>query len=334
MARPIDEFLLAWNSLSGSAEQEGWRSIPVTPAGPCVLQAGRRFPGNEESLLAGFSPARIPAAEKLPEGRGFSVERVDPHGDGNTWLALTRRESGSVDLFATMVCDVTGAMDAEAASGEERLLRVFLGRVRAWQEFMRKGAQALSPEAEIGLIGELSFLGAIAEAGLPAALAVEAWVGPLDGVQDFEIGTGAVEVKATVSTMGFPAKVGSLEQLDDSVRQPLFVAGARLSQTESGQNLPEFVDAVRRVLKGDPEAERLFDERLLAAGYFDAHADRYPRRFVLAGTKVVQVADGFPRITHGTAPAGVMRAIYEIDLDKAPGENLGTQGALKRLGAL
>ena len=55
MARPIDEFLLAWNSLSGSAEQDGWRSIPVTPAGPCVLQAGRRFPGNEESLLAGFS---------------------------------------------------------------------------------------------------------------------------------------------------------------------------------------------------------------------------------------------------------------------------------------
>src|SRR5512139_3347892 len=126
MARPIDEFLLAWDSLSGSAEQEGWRSIPVTPAGPCVLQAGRRFPGNEESLLAGFSSARIPAAEKLPEGRGFSVERVDPHGDGNTWLALTRRESGSVELFATMVCDVTGAMDAEAASGEERLLRVFL----------------------------------------------------------------------------------------------------------------------------------------------------------------------------------------------------------------
>lgn len=334
MARPIDEFVLAWKSLSGSMEEEGWRSIPVAPVGPCVLQAGRRFPGNEESLLTGFSSAKIPAAEKLPEGRGFSVERVDPHGDGKTWLALTRRESGSVELFSTMVCDVTGAMDAEAASGEERLLRVFLGRVRAWQEFMRKGAQALGPEAEIGLIGELTFLGAIVEAGVPAPLAVDAWVGPLDGIQDFEIGTGAVEVKATVSTAGFPAKIGSLEQLDDSVRQPLFVAGARLSQMESGQNLPEFVDAVRQAIKGDSEAERLFAERLLAAGYFDAHADRYPRRFVLASTKVIEVANGFPRITPGTAPAGIKWVIYEIDLDKAPGEILDPEGALKRLGAL
>lgn len=334
MARPIDEFILAWKSLSGSTEEEGWRSIPVAPVGPCVLKAGRRFPGNEESLLAGFASVKIPAAEKLPEGRGFTVERVDPRGDDKIWLALTRRESGSVELFATMVCDVTGAMDAEAASGEEHLLRVFLGRVRAWQEFMRKGAQALSPEAEIGLIGELSFLGAIIEAGIPAPLAVEAWVGPLNGIQDFEIGTGAVEVKATASTAGFPAKIGSLEQLDDSVRQPLFVAGARLSQTESGQNLPEFAEAVRRVLKGDHEAERLFAERLLAAGYFDAHADRYPRRFVLAGTKVIEVADGFPRITLGTAPTGIKRVIYEIDLDKAPGEALDPEDALKRLGAL
>jgi hypothetical protein len=88
------------------------------------------------------------------------------------------------------------------------------------------------------------------------------------------------------------------------------------------------------MLKGDPEAERLFAERLLAAGYFDAHADRYPRRFVLAGTKVIEVADGFPRITPGTAPDGIKRVIYEIDLDKAPGEVLDPEDALKRLGAL
>ncbi|MEW6513565.1 MAG: PD-(D/E)XK motif protein [Pseudomonadota bacterium] len=76
-----------------------------------------------------------------------------------------------------MVGDVAGAMDAEAAEGEERILRAMLSRVRAWQEFMRKGAQALSPEAEIGLVGELSFLRLIIEAGVPAVIAVESWVG-------------------------------------------------------------------------------------------------------------------------------------------------------------
>ena len=87
-------------------------------------------------------------------------------------------------------------------------------------------------------------------------------------------------------------------------------------------------------IKGEAEAERLLAERLLAAGYIDAHADRYPRRFEQAGTRVIQVADGFPRMTSGTVPAGVLRAMYEIDLDKAPGDNVGTDGALRRLGAI
>lgn len=123
---------------------------------------------------------------------------------------------------------------------------------------MRKGAQALSPEAELGLVGELLFLGAVLDAGVPAQISMDSWVGPLDGVQDFELGTGAVEVKATLSPQGFPAKVGSLEQLDDSVRKPLFVAGARLSQRESGRNLPEIADSVREKLADDVAAVSLF----------------------------------------------------------------------------
>lgn len=334
MARPNDEFVLAWSSLIGAAEGYGWRTIAITPAGACHLSAGRRFPGNEEALLAGFTAASIPAAEKLPEGQGFNVERVDPHGDGKTWLALTRKASGSIELFLAMVCDVSSALDAGAGVAEPGLLRVFLGRVRAWQEFMRKGAQALSPEAEIGLIGELTLPSTVIKAGLPAALAVESWVGPLDGIQDFELGTGALEVKTTLSPTGFPARIGSLEQLDDSVRQPLFVVGARLRQTAGGQNLPDFVGALRGSIKGDAEAERLLAERLLAAGYFDVHADRYPRRFDLAGTRMVEVGDDFPRLTPGRIPLGVLKAIYEIDLDKVPGENVCPLAALKKMGAL
>lgn len=334
MARPSDEFLLAWSSLVGAAEGAGWRTIPVAPAGPCALAAGRRFPGNEEALLTGFSSASVPAAEKLPEGQGFNVERVDPHGDGRTWLALTRKQSGSIDLFLAMACDVCGALDAEAGSGEPRLLRVFLGRVRAWQEFMRKGAQALSPEAEIGLIGELSMLSAIIAAGVPSALAVEAWVGPLDGVQDFELGTGAIEVKATVSSTGFPARIGSLEQLDDSIRQPLFVAGVRLRQVAAGRTLSEFVSSIRATASSDPEARRMLSERMLRAGYFDAHADRYPRRFEIASIRVVEVGGGVPRLTHGRVPAGVLRATYDIDLDNSLGDSVGVEDALKKLGAL
>ena len=335
MARPSNEFLLAWSSLTGSDTEPGWQAISLTPAGPLQLQAGRRSPDNAEAVLVGFRTARL-ATSKLPEGQGFAIERVDPDGDGCIWLALTRKPAGSVELFAAMSCDVVGALDDTAAAGadEAKLFRIFISRVGAWQEFMRKGTQVLSPEAEIGLIGELTLLRAVIDAGIPAAQAIESWVGPFDGIQDFELGTGAVEVKATLSASGFPAKIGSLQQLDDSTRQPLFVAGTRLRQIESGQNLPAIVKTMRLSIQGEPEAEGLLAERLLAAGYIDAHADSYPRRFESAGTRVIEVADGFPRMTSGTVPAGILGARYEIDLDKAPGDNVGIDGALKRLGVI
>jgi hypothetical protein len=336
MARPSNEFLMAWSSLAGTDTEPGWQAISLPSSGPLQLRAGRRSPDNAEAVLVGFPTKKLTAGDKLPEGQGFSVERADPDGSGKLWLALTRKSAGSSELFASMACDVIGALDdaVKTSSDESKLLRVFLGRVGAWQEFMRKGSQALSPEAEIGLIGELILLQAIIAAGASPAFAVESWVGPLDGIQDFELGTGALEVKTTLSTTGFPAKIGSLEQLDDSTRQPLFVAGLRLRQTESGQNLPEIVETIRLMIKGDSEAERLLAERLLAARYVEFHSDLYPRKFESANMSIVEVMENFPRMTSGTVPLGVMKAMYEIDLDKAPGGNTDVKSALRKLGAI
>lgn len=334
MALPIDDFELAWRSLRNSDDAAGWRSISIASIGPCALRAGLSFPEKTEALLVSFSASAIPVAEKLPDGQGFTVSRAEHDGDGMTWLALTRSAHGSVELFSAMVADVAHAMDAESTAEEKRLLRVFLGRIRAWQEFMRKGAQSLNAESEIGLVGELTVLRTIIDAGVPVAAAIESWVGPLDGVRDFEVGTGSIEVKATLAAAGFPAKIGSLDQLDDSVRQPLFLAGARLRQGETGQSLPDLVAEMRDVAAGEPEAVRLLSERLIAAGYFDAHTDRYIRRFTLADTRMVEVKEGFPRLTPGSVPLGVMKATYEIDLDKAAGPSIPAADALKKLGAI
>lgn len=336
MARPNSEFLMAWSSLAAVDSEPGWQAIPLTPAGTLQVRAGRRSPDNAEAVLVGFHSARLPASDKLPEGQGFAVERADPDGSGKLWLALTKKSSGSEELFAAMACDVIGALDEAAAAGadDSKLLRLLVGRVGAWQEFMRKGTQALSYEAELGLIGELTLLCAIIDAGVSPELATELWVGPLDGIQDFELGTGALEVKTTLSTTGFPAKIGSLQQLDDGVRQPLFVVGLRLRQSSEGRNLSDAVDTIRSIVEDNPEARRILGERLLAAGYIDAHIDQYTRRFELAGMRIIEVSDGFPRLTSGNAPAGVIRAMYEIDLDKTPGENVGVEAALKKLGAI
>lgn len=336
MARPSEEFTLAWASLSGNEPAPGWRVISLPAAGPVAVQAGRRSPDDSEAILLDFPSARLAPTEKLPEGQGFAVERAEPDFPGMLRLALTRRAAGSTELFATMARDVVGALD-EAASGgadEGKLLRIVLARVGAWQEFMRKGSQSLSPEAEIGLLGELTVLRAIVQAGVPPVIATESWTGPLDGVQDFELGTGAFEVKATLASVGFPAWIRSLEQLDDSTRQPLFVVAVRLRQTEAGESLPAIVRSMRAATEGDGEAARLLDERLLAAGYFDGHADRYVRQFALAGMRLIEVNDEFPRLTLGNVPAGIVSVTYEIDLDKTAGQSLTAADALKRLGVI
>lgn len=336
MVHRSDDFLLAWSSLSGAGETSGWRAIGVSNAGPVAIQAGRRFPGNHEALLVCFPNVSAPAAEKMLEGQGFSVECADPNDDGQTWLALTCKSSGSVELFAAMACDVAAALDAASDErvDENRMLHVFLGRVRAWQEFMRKGNTWLTADAEIGLFGELTMLSAIIDAGVDAAVALQAWVGPLDGVQDFELGTGAIEVKSTISAAGFTARIGSLEQLDDSVRQPLYVAAVRLRPLAKGQCLPDVIKFTRAKVLPYPGAVQMLAERLIAVGYFDNHAGRYARRFEAGSARLIEVTSAFPRLVGGTVPAGVARAIYDLDLDKVPGPNADLVEALKKLGAI
>lgn len=334
MVKSIDEIELSWSSLTDSPDATGWRSIAVSSPVHVALRAGRSFPGKEEALLVGFPSVSIAAAEKLPESQGFAVSRLEATTEAAQWLALTRKSSGSFELFTAMVSDVVESLHVAEPGDEKNLLRIFLGRIRAWQEFMRKGALALSPEAELGLVGELAALDAIIKEGVAASTAIEGWLGPLDGVQDFHLGLGALEVKASLSPAGFPAKIGSLEQLDDRARQPLFVVGAKFRQVDSGRNLPSFVADMLASLKDDQEAQRLFGERLLAAGYFTQHADRYPRRFVLNEVRVVEVAEGFPRLIQGSIPPGILGARYDIDLDRAPGERITINQALKRMGAV
>lgn len=180
MAQLIDDIQLVWRSLQESTDVYGWRSIPVSAVGLCMLRAGRNFPEKCEALIAGFDSSVIPASEKLPVAQGFSVVRVEANRDGLVWLALTRNPHGSLELFTAMVTDVVYAMTDELGADAHQLLRIFLGRIRAWQIFMRKGAEGLGPEEEIGLIGELELLNALLEAGMPQALAVGSWVGPLD----------------------------------------------------------------------------------------------------------------------------------------------------------
>ena len=332
-----EELLAAWRALAGNQEEEGWHTIPVAHGGPCRFLAGRRFPGNEEALLVGFNSVRVPSGEHLPEGRGFLVSRASLAGDGaeRVWIALCRQSAGSLDLFAMMADDVVTTLQGLRNTDDERLFNMFLARIRAWQDFMRRGGDGvLSPEAEVGLFGELEFLHDLISADLPAASAVEAWQGPLDGIQDFILGPGAIEIKSTVSPSSFPATIGSLDQLDDSLTRPIFLVGIRLALTHSGRTLPDQVVALRNLMADEPAALSLFGTCLLHAGFLEGTANRYTRRFSRMATRMLHVTDGFPRLTRANVAIEIRRARYEIDLDLISTGDLEIGGVLKQLGMI
>jgi hypothetical protein len=330
-----EEITAVWNALADEPRSgEGWMAITVATSGPCVVKAGRYFPGNEEAVLVGFPSLVVPQGEQLPEGKGFSVRRVTlgQDNEGRRWIALQRLPPGTPEMFTMMAADVVSVLEGMGAAAESLVFSTFLIRVRAWQNFMQRGNDGvLSREAETGLYGELLVLETLLQAGVAADRVVDAWVGPLDAVQDFLLGSGAIEVKTTVAAGVFPACISSLEQLDDSCCKPLFLAAVRTTISGTGSTLPERIAAVSERLGA--EILPAFEVRLLEAGYFQRFADRYLRRFGDASMRIIHVGD-VPRLLHATVPPGVLRVRYEIDIDSIPAGDLSLEQALQLLGGL
>ena len=337
MAAPSDlaDLRTAWRALTSEDGGDGWLTIPIRVRAPCTLFAGRRMPGGEEALLVGFRTLPPVPDNCLPRGRGFEVLRlkVDPKGGRQPLLALARSSDGSLDLFGMMADDLVDLLDGCSEQAEEHVLRRFLSRIHAWQEFMdRRREGVLSEEAEQGLFGELVVLERMIECGISAAKALDAWQGPLDSVQDFMLGTGAIEVKTTLSVGGFPATISSLEQLDERLRQPLFVAGVRLALSPTGITLPAMADLVRAKLHDDLAAIETLDIRLIQAGLLPAVTAKYTRRFLHVSSGIFAVRDDFPRLTRANINPAIRRARYEIDIDMTGTADVGLNHALYSLG--
>ncbi len=334
----VDSLRGAWVALAGQGGSgEGWRTIPLATSGGVPLLAGRRFPGDEEAVLVGFSSTLVPADHLLPRGRGFRVEKIAGWkvGAARDWVCLSRDPGGTLDLFASMASDVAEMLSTFRKSSEQEVLQVLLGRIQAWQDFMARRLDCvLSAEAEVGLFGELWILKRLLASGVGASTAVEAWLGPLDGSQDFVQGRGAIEVKTTLSALGFPVIVGSLEQLDDSVKEPLFVAAVRLELSEAGATLPEMAAALRLNLNRDPAAAALFDGKVTRGGLFAAFVDQYRRRFIHKETLLLPVDRGFPHLSRTSVDPAIQKARYEVDLDTVRSTDVGLTVALTRMGMI
>jgi hypothetical protein len=134
-----------------------------------------------------------------------------------------------------------------------------------------------------------------------------------------------LEIKASLAAGAFPARISSLEQLDDAHGRVILLAAVRLCIQAEGRTLSAIIAALRsRIASAPGSTSGLFDMRLLQAGYFDAVADDYVRPFGLVDIRVFEMDDRFPRLVRSTVRPEIRSAEYELDLDlvAAPSESL------------
>jgi Putative PD-(D/E)XK family member, (DUF4420) len=317
----VDQLTAAWRALDQRSDGRGWSVIDIVSSGNCSVMAGRKGPGNEETLLVGISGVSATGDFQLPRGQGFLVVKTELPGQpqGMFWLAVVRQQGGQLPLFTLMAADLVTLLRRMNSESGSRIYIQLIARIKSWQQFMsRERPQLLTAEEEVGLFGELVILRDLIAGGVAGADAVEAWSGPDPGLHDFMLGTGAIEVKTTVAPAGFIARIANLDQFDNSLYQPLYLGAVRLAQSETGHRLPEIIDGLAEMLTADAGAFGLLTNKLGSAGYMDAMRDHYSRRFICSELTYRLITEQSPRLTRASVPAQILEAMYSLDVDAFP----------------
>lgn len=335
MLTDTEELELAWGALAGQIRDAGWATVALGAANG-RFRAGIIYPEGEETLLIGFNSETGLRKADLPQGTGFRVE-VSSEAFAPTfgrWLCLTRQSGAGRDLFVQMAADVVAAIASAGERSETSLLGLMLSRIRTWQDFMRRPRSGLlSPEEETGLAGELTILCQLIEGGGSAAGVAGAWNGPAGGLQDFQTDNFGLEVKTTLSVTGFPARISSLEQLDELAGRPVLLCAVRLCLQQDGLTLPGLVDRARSLMGADGRALAMLERALLLAGYLDEAAVHYVRCFQCVEIRVFEVDETFPRLVRSAVRPEIRAAAYDIDIDLVTAVPLSLGDAISRAGA-
>lgn len=247
---------------------------------------------------------------QIPKLRSLDLRYRLLNGAQALVLSLTDRSLS--DTFVALCLDVVRA--GEAGGDVDQALSIALHRTKRWHYLLRGGALAeLSTEEQQGLVAELAFLRALAQAKGPE-FAVEGWKGPEGAAKDFEFPSACVEVKARRAAAKPYVGISSEDQLADVPGSRLFLNVTDVASAVGGEGftIHEHVQMVSTLLMPSPFALARFEDLLMSVGYDAMH--RYEdRRWTVGTDRVYEVSEGFPRLCT-PLPGGVANVRYSIAL--------------------
>jgi hypothetical protein len=167
-----------------------------------------------------------------------------------------------------------------------------------------EGASVLSSDREVGLFGELMVVDCLIST-LSGAGAVAAWRGPSGDEHDFDLGSGDLEVKTTLSERRVHW-IGSLSQLEPTPGRTLWLLSMQLTTgLAEALTIADLVAKLQSRLVGvDLEA---FEKKLHGAGWREKYHATARRHFRLRSAPLLLPVDGaFPTLTQDRMKAAGM----------------------------
>lgn len=189
-----------------------------------------------------------------------------------------------------------------------------------WQSILATRVR-MSPQAEVGLFGEVLLVRALLETGAGNATA---WRGGLSEEHDFGLLDVDVEAKTTSGERRHHW-IHGLTQLVATGDTPLWLLSVQITRggEVQGQTLPELIDHVLNMVTG-PDRNRI-EQNLTAVGWHEEQRDLFDDRWRLRAPPLAfRVDDDFPRLTPsilsraGVDTAPLRQVAYEIDLTDRP----------------
>jgi hypothetical protein len=270
---------------------------------------------NRRLFLMKVSSEAVLKNHTVPAVRGFilDIQRFLDAGSDETLLALSLTDARYRDMFSLIVSDIIDHVTY--IENETDCIQAFLERIFRWQHFLEKHKpDALGPEAQRGLYGELWFLREVVLKNLTHEEAIRCWTGPEYDRHDFQFNTCCVEIKTTASKQHQKLWIANERQLDDSNIQALYIVHLSLDTLQHlGETLPAIVNSIRESIRPSESANSLFEDKLFEAGYLIGHESAYSGvGYAKRDVNAFRVAAGFPRITEGDVPNGVGDISYSI----------------------
>ena len=188
-------------------------------------------------------------------------------------------------------------------------------RFHQWKKMFVSSKKNFLNESQImGLIGELLFLRDILSKRIGLSEALRSWSGQELTHKDFSYGETWTEVK-TIRRSSQMVHITSLEQLDSIRNGELAIyALEKMSSEYDGINLNKLIVKIRNLFQ-DSDDRDLFMAKVALQGYeYHNYYDDFV--FELIYSKIFKVCVQFPKLTPQDVPEAILRASYDIDLNK------------------